>query len=133
MQEIGWEEFFEKLGEVEFGDYDLIVAIGQGGIIPGGFIQQKLNIPMKIINLNYRDENNKPVFDEVRVTEEIEFEAKGKDILLVDDVSRTGKTVEKAKELLRDNDITTFVINGDADLNIFNQEECILMPWKKYK
>ena len=54
---------------------------------------------------------------------------KDKKILLVDTVSRTGKTLKKAKQLLKGNKIKTFVINGKADYQIINKKECVLMPW----
>lgn len=130
MKSITWKEFFELLEKIKFQDFDLIVAIANNGIIPAAFIQQKLKIPMKIIKINYRDENNNPTYDDAILLEKDEFTIKGKRILLVDDVSRTGKTISKAKEYLDGNPIKTFVINGKADYSMFNQEECIGMPWK---
>jgi uncharacterized protein len=130
MNSIDWKEFFERLDKINFSNFDLIVAIGNGGIIPAAFIQRKLNIPMKIIGINYRDEENKPKYDDAKIIEaEINF--KNKKVLLIDDVSRTGKTLAKAKEILKGNMIKTFVINGEADYNLFNSKECIMMPWNK--
>lgn len=132
MRKITWNEFFSRLAEIELGEYDEIVAIGQGGIIPAGFVQYKTNLPMKILSLNYRDENHEPRFDEVKLTEEMDFSVKGKRVLLVDDVSRTGKTIIKAEQVLDSDDIDSFVVNGEADINMFNEQSCILMPWKRY-
>ena len=129
MNSITWDEFFEKLNNVKFGKFDLVVAIGKGGIIPAGFIQKKLGIPMKIIYINYRDEDKKPVYDEPKVIEGAEI--RGKKILLVDDVSRSGKTINTAKQILEGNSVKTFVINGKADYSLFNEKECIGMPWNK--
>jgi len=46
-----------------------------------------------------------------------------------DTVARTGKTLEKAKEILGGNEIKTFVINGKADYSLFDYKECIEWPW----
>jgi len=48
----------------------------------------------------------------------------------VDDVSVTGKTLEKAKEVLGENKILTLVLKGRADLVLFPElEHCVKWPW----
>ncbi|MBT3755344.1 MAG: phosphoribosyltransferase [Candidatus Cloacimonetes bacterium] len=129
MNSVIWDKYIHLLNEIQFEDFDFIVAIGNGGIIPAAFIQKKLNIPMKIIKINYRDPSHKPKYDDAVLLEEKDFPIKNKKILLVDDVSRTGKTLKKAKEYLNGNTIKTFTINGEGDYSFYNQEECLLMPW----
>ena len=129
MESVIWDKYIHLLNEIQFEDFDLIVAIGSGGIIPAAFIQKKLNIPMRIININYRDPSHKPKYDDAVLLEEKGFPMKNKKILLVDDVSRTGKTLKKAKKYLIGNIIKTFTINGEGDYSFYNQEECLLMPW----
>jgi hypoxanthine phosphoribosyltransferase len=131
MIEKSWEEFYERLDEIEFGEYDLIVAVARGGIIPAGFIQQKLNVPMKIIQINYRDDTHTPRYDDAKLLETESFEITGKKLLLVDDVSKTGKTIEKAKEYLAGNEVTTCVFNGNADIWFYQSPTCLKMPWKR--
>jgi len=131
MLEKTWNEFFARLDEIEFESFDFIVAIARGGIIPAAFIQQKLNIPMKIININYRDDSHSPQYEDAKLLEEKEFGWKNKKILLVDDVSRTGATLKKAEEYLRGNEIKTCLMNGPGDYRFFESEDCIKMPWKR--
>jgi uncharacterized protein len=131
MQTLSYEEFFSRLEHIKFEPFDLIVAIGSGGILPAGFIQQKLKIPMQIVWINFRDEDNNPKYPEPKLLENERCNISKKRILLVDDVSRSGKTLEKAKEHLKGNIIKTFVVNGKADYSLFDSPECILMPWKK--
>jgi hypoxanthine phosphoribosyltransferase len=52
-------------------------------------------------------------------------------VLLVDDVSVTGKTLDFAKQLLHLNDIKTFVLKGkNADIVLFPEiKECVNWPW----
>ena len=126
-----WEEFFTRLDEMEFEPFDLIVAVARGGIIPASFIQHQLNLPMKIININYRDDTHAPRYDSARVLEEEPFLQRGKKILLVDDVSRTGKTLSAAREYLKGNEVKTCLVNGQGDYWFFQSEACLKMPWMR--
>ncbi|MBP7434248.1 hypothetical protein KA996_11965 [bacterium] len=59
----------------------------------------------------------------------IEFSYSGKKILVVDDRSKTGATLQKAKELLAGAALVkTFAVNGKADYSLFD-EPCFKMPW----
>ena len=52
-------------------------------------------------------------------------------ILLVDDVSVSGQTLQAARELLMDYEVTTFVLKSKADLVAFPEiGECVVWPWK---
>ncbi len=54
-----------------------------------------------------------------------------KRILLVDDVSVSGQTLQAARELLMDYEVTTFVLKSKADLVAFPEiGECVVWPWK---
>ena len=128
MKKITFKEFFSKLNEINFPNFDLIVAIGNGGIVPAAFIQEKLKIEMQILYINYRDKDHNPIYNEPKQLSNLEV--KKKSILLVDDVSRTGKTLQKAKEILKNNKIKTFLINGRADFNLFDEKQCLKMPWR---
>jgi len=129
MKSLSFKKFISSLNKIKFGKFDLIIAIGQGGIMPASFIQNRLKIPMEILWINFRDKNNKPIQKEPIITKNIK-KIKNKRILLVDDVSRSGKTLAKAKEVLKGNKIKTFVVNGKADYNIIDSKECMKMPWK---
>jgi len=129
MPEKTWDEFFARLDEIEFESFDLIVAISRGGVIPAAFIRQKLNIPMRIININYRDDSHAPRYEDAKLLEEKEFGLEGEKILLVDDVSRTGATLQKAKEYLKGNEIKTCLMNGAGDYRFFHSDACLKMPW----
>jgi uncharacterized protein len=54
-----------------------------------------------------------------------------KHILLVDDVSVSGATLETAKSLLPNCQITSLVIKGKADFVLYpDVHACILLPWR---
>ena len=125
------DEILNKIKAIEFQeDFDTIVAIARGGIFPAALLQQKLMIDLDIIWLNFRDEKQQPQHDEPDLLKPISFIYKDKKILLVDDRSRTGKTFNKGKVLLKGARlIKTFIVNGKADYSLFD-EDCFTFPWK---
>lgn len=131
MIEKTWEDFFSRLDELVFEPFDLIVAIARGGILPASFIQRKLNLPLKILNIRFRDDNHTPLFEHAQLLEEEHFSTKGKKILLVDDVSRTGETLRIAKNYLEGNEIKTCLVNGPGDYFFFQSPTCLRMPWMR--
>ncbi len=130
MEKLTLEQILDRLREIKFPKFDLIAAIGKGGIIPASLIQNILDVDMKILWLNFRDKDNKIIYEKPKLVKKKDFSVENKKILIVDDVSRTGKTLEEAKRFLKGNQIKTFVVNGKADYNIVNKKECVLMPWK---
>jgi hypoxanthine phosphoribosyltransferase len=53
--------------------------------------------------------------------------------LVVDDVSVSGKTLEKARQLLAGNEVKTLTLKGNADYVIFPEiRDCVKWPWKIY-
>ena len=134
-QSIDWSAFYRHfdraLAEMEGERFESIVAIAQGGVIPAALIQQEWEIPLRIIRINYRDHENVPLYEDARLLDDGPFPLDGKKILLVDDVSRTGRTLARAREYLRGNLVKTFLVNGVADYSLFRTEECLRMPWKR--
>lgn len=125
-----FEEVLQRFREIEFKEnFDLIVAIANGGIIPSAIINQRLNIEFNLLKINLRDPFQKPKFDSPKLLEPIDFEFKNKKILLVEDRIKTGATVNLALNLLKDAAlIKTFAVNGEADYALYN-ETCFRFPW----
>ena len=123
-------EVMERFRSIEFYDeFDIIVAIANGGIVPAGIINQRLQIEVKLLKINLRDEFQRPKYDKPQLIAPIDFDFKGKRILLVDDRIKTGSTIELAKELMSEAQfIKTFAVNGNADYALFN-ETCFKFPW----
>ena len=134
-QSIDWTTFYTELDRVKkemaAERFDAIVAVAQGGIIPAALLQQEWEIPMSIVRINYRDHENKPRFDDARLLDETRCPYQGRKILLVDDVSRTGRTLARARAWLDGNVVKTFLANGKADYRLYDTEECLRMPWKR--
>ena len=125
-----FEEVLQRFREIEFDEnYDLIVAIANGGIIPAAIINQRLNIELHLLKINLRDPFQKPKFDAPELLEAIDFEYKNKKILLVEDRIKTGATVKLALDLLKEAKlIKTLAVNGEADYSLYN-ESCFRFPW----
>ncbi|WP_291528971.1 phosphoribosyltransferase [Bacteroides sp. UBA939] len=124
------EEVLERFRTIEFRDeFDIIVAIANGGIVPAGIINQRLQKEVHLLHINLRDEYQHPKYDVPLLLAPIDFNFKGKNILLVDDRIKTGSTIRLAYELLKEASlIRTFAVNGTADYALFD-EPCFKFPW----
>ena len=110
--------------------FDLIVGISRGGVVPAAMISSYLKLPLEIIKLNFRDDSQAPKYVAPKLVDPIDFDFENKRVLLVDDRSNSGATLETAKKLLlKAESVKTLVINGKADYSLF-EEGCFKMPWE---
>jgi xanthine phosphoribosyltransferase len=132
METKSLEAILENLRNIEFLEkFDLVVAVARGGIIPGALVAQHLDCHLAAIHVNFRDDSHKPRRTTPELIEPIDFSYAGKNILIVDDRSKTGATLKVVKELLKDASLVrTLAINGKADYSVFD-ETCFRMPWTK--
>ncbi|MFV0390941.1 MAG: phosphoribosyltransferase [Paludibacteraceae bacterium] len=133
MTQKTFEEVMTRFREIQFNEnFDLIVAIANGGIVPAAILNQYLDIEFQVLKINLRDINQTPKFDSPRLLSPINFEFQGKNILLVEDRVKTGATINFAKGLLvqEAKTVKTFAVNGDADYSLYN-EKCFKFPWNK--
>lgn len=125
-----FDEILERFRTIEIPEeFDLIVAIANGGIIPAAILNQRLNKDLYLLHIHLRDAQQRPEYDAPRLVRPIDFDPAGKRILLVDDRIKTGSTIRLARELLASAAlIKTFAVNGDADYALYNQS-CFRFPW----
>jgi xanthine phosphoribosyltransferase len=125
-----FEEVLERVRVIEIPEtFDMVVAIANGGIIPAAMINQRLGCEFYLLKLNLRDAMQNKLYDKPKLLAEIDFEFKGKRILLVDDRVKTGTTLLFAKELLSEAKVVkTLAVNGIADYCLYN-ESCFKFPW----
>ncbi|RNC65552.1 phosphoribosyltransferase [Proteiniphilum sp. X52] len=125
-----FEEVMQRFREITFHEtFDMIVAIANGGIIPAAIINQRLNIELQLLKINLRDPDQQPRYDSPKLISPIDFDYKGKSILLVEDRIKTGATVQYAIDLLHGaRQIKTFAVNGRADYSLYD-ESCFRFPW----
>ena len=126
-------EFLEiknRLNSIDLPVVDLIVGIAEGGKVPASLIAWILEIPLLIIKINYRDDNNKPRYEIPMLLKDINIPANVKKILLVDDVGVSGKSLKLAEEHLNNYEVTTMVMKGSGDIVLFPEIlTCVNWPW----
>lgn len=124
-------EIAERIRKTQYPEVDLIVGIASGGIVPASLVAFHLSKPLQVIEINYRDEDNNPRYNAPQLLRKIAQPDAGKHILLVDDVSVSGKTLEAAKSLFDECKVTTFVLKGQADISVFPEvTTCVNWPWR---
>lgn len=132
MVNLTFKQIAARLKELELPEVDLVIGIGTGGIVPASIVAFHLNAELHVMTLNYRDEKNNPVHDEPILLKNIEMDLTGKRILLVDDVSVSGKTMNAALELLKGQNVKTLAMKGKADYVLFMDiKDCVKWPWKE--
>ncbi|MCG6191205.1 phosphoribosyltransferase [Maribellus maritimus] len=133
MVPLSFVEISERLNSMDLPEVDLVIGIGSGGIVPASLVAFHLKAELQVVVLNYRDENNNPRYDKPVILKKPERELDGKKILLVDDVSVSGKTMNAALEQLTGLDVKTLAMKGKADYVLFPEiKDCVKWPWKVY-
>ena len=125
-----FEEVAIRFREIVFSEeFDIIIAIANGGIIPAAILNQRLELPIGLLKINLRDANQQIKYEQPKLLESIHFEFKNKTVLLVDDRVKTGQTFQFAINLLQEaKQIKTFAVNGKADYCLYD-EGCFRFPW----
>jgi len=131
MQTKPLTEVKKRIKDIEFHEeFDLIVAVARGGIIPAVLLQARLGCDLEWIWINFRDDSQKPIHEKPVLLKPLTFDPNGKKILLVDDRANSGSTLAVAKTYLKDALLVrTLVVNGAADYPLFN-DECFYFPWR---
>lgn len=132
MVPVSFTEISERLRSMSLPETDLVIGIGTGGVVPASLVAFHLACELQIITLNYRDENNTPRYENPVIVNMPEMPSlQGKRILLVDDVSVSGKTLSEALLHFQGLQIKTLTMKGKADFVLFPEiKDCVKWPWK---
>jgi hypoxanthine phosphoribosyltransferase len=129
--ELDFLDITRRIDQIPLPAVEHVVGIAMSGIVPASLLAYRLGCSLSLIRINYRAEDNNPQRPAPQVLEPFALPAGVKRILLVDDVSVSGQTLEAAKELLKGYEVTSFVLKGKADLVVFPEiGECVAWPWK---
>ena len=131
MVPLSFKQISERLKTIDFPETDLVIGIGTGGVPAATMVAYHLNAELQVITLNYRDEQNNPRYKSPKVLSGLTHQLDGQNILLVDDVSVSGKTMNAALELLKGYRVKTCAMKGKADFVLFPEiKDCVKWPWK---
>jgi hypoxanthine phosphoribosyltransferase len=132
MVPVSFTEISNRLRSMSLPEADLVIGIGTGGIVPASLVAFHLGCELQIITLNYRDENNTPRYENPVIVNMPKMPSlAGKHILLVDDVSVSGKTLNEALRHFEGLQIKTLTMKGKADYVLFPEiKDCVKWPWK---
>ena len=132
MLELSFEEILKRLEKVELTSFDLVVGIGHSGVVPAALIAAKIKCDLRICYFEYRDINNEVIYAEPRLKHEFSLPSNIKSILVVDDASVSGKTLDAARKLFGGLEVKTLVFKGKADYVVCPEvKTCIKWPWKE--
>lgn len=129
---LSFAQISKRLGSFTLPEVDLVIGIATGGIVPASLVAYQLGCDLQLVHINYRDEQNQPRYQEPAL---LKAPILPTDILLrillVDDVSVTGKTLDRLKALLEGHLVYTLVMKGKADYVLFPEVgTCVKWPWK---
>jgi hypoxanthine phosphoribosyltransferase len=130
MRKINFSQIIKAINDFSFPDVDLIVGIARGGVVPAALIGYRMKREVKFLSINYRDDDNVPLFRQPKVTMVIKGIARTTRVLLVDDVAVTGATLNTASKILLPCRVETMVLKGSADYVLFPKiKNCVQWPW----
>lgn len=131
MRSLDFETISKALWQLSLPSVDCVVGIASGGIVPASLLAHQLRLPLYLLRINFRAPDNSPQRPNPELLQELPSIPQGVRILLVDDVSVSGKTLDLAKNLFSGHQITTLTLKGRADIVVFPQiTECVDWPWK---
>jgi hypoxanthine phosphoribosyltransferase len=112
-------------------EVDRVIGIATGGIVPASLIAHQIGQPLSLMHINYRAPDNTPRHTMPVLVSWQPLALGGQRILLVDEVSVSGKTMDFAQSFLGDQHVYTFVLKGKADYVLFPEiDACVNWPWK---
>lgn len=140
---VSWDQFHRDARALAWRisgldhEYKSIVAITRGGLVPAAIICRELNIRLveTVCVASYHDYKNqgemqiiKPISEELR-------ENDGENVLIIDDLTDTGKTVALVKDMLPKAHFATVYAKPkgrplvDTFITEVSQDTWIVFPW----
>ena len=143
---LSFPDITRRLKALTLPEVDLVVGVATGGTVPASLVAYELARPLRMLAINYRDEDNQPrreapellepfiLLPDALLPDTLLPDALPPDplrILLVDDVSVSGKTLAVAKRVLQGHTLTTLVFKGKGDLVVLPEvASCVVWPWQ---
>ena len=141
--ELSWELFGElcrvlALRVAREYDPEVIVGIGTAGVLPAAVIASILRVDFFTLKISRREEGER-VYDYPRVLSEAPRQARGRRVLIVDEITTSGDTLRLALAAVRAvgpeevRTATSFVKPGGyrPDYHALETESLIVFPWDR--
>jgi adenine/guanine phosphoribosyltransferase-like PRPP-binding protein len=135
MTPLAFEDILQRLAAWSFpARVEGVVGIARGGVVPAALVAQRLGVGLKVLALNYRDEDNRPQFAAPQVLSSAPDLGRWRRVLLVDDVYVSGKSWHAARALLpQEVEVLPFVLKGKVDFALIQDlDGCVQWPWRVY-
>ena len=130
MKKIAFNTIIRKLKAAKLPRVDLVVGLERGGVMPAILVGHFIRKPVVFMSINYRDDKNAPRHKRPVLMRPFPWLKDIKRVLVVDDVSITGRTLELAKKQLGSSKVKFFVLRGKADYVLLPElNECVKWPW----
>jgi len=128
---VSFRQVARRMAALPLPEVDLVVGIGESGAVAASLAAAKLGCELFMLPIMFRHPDNRPMFGRPRLRGPSRRIPAAKRVLLVDDVSVSGKTMALARNALKGRHVTTFVLKGKADLVLFPEiTACVSWPWK---
>ncbi|MEJ2357907.1 MAG: phosphoribosyltransferase [Deinococcales bacterium] len=128
---LAFDVISHRLHALDVPEVDVVVGIATGGTVPAALLAHQLERPLSLVTVNFRAPDNTPQRPAPEVLGPVPALEPGSRVLLVDEVSVTGATLEAARALFPGQLVTTLVLKGRADLVAFPEiDTCVAWPWK---
>ena len=119
-----------KEGSLRLKDFkpDYIVAVAGGGLIPARILRTFINVPIISLTISFYDENNQ-IMKNPKILQWIDKEViYGKNILIVDEVDDTRKTLSYLIEFFNQNSnkLGVFVVNNKIKEKVYKIPKDVL-------
>ncbi len=136
---LDFKEVVSKIQEaVRKAKPQVVVGVARGGVVPAAIAAALAGAELGVIELSMYDESMPPkkLREEPKLIRTSKLNLKSRRVLIVDDVVRTGKSLEKAKKLCereKPANISTLVLGAEskesADYVLYETKACVVLPW----
>lgn len=130
MMRLSWKEYEVLLGailhDVENKDYDVVIGIKRGGLVPAVHMSNLLGIPMETVELQLRDGDGVFRCGDLSMYE---------NPLVVDDICDSGETLEELHKHLPKADIAVLINKAISDKVTYygaeySTSKWVVFPWE---
>lgn len=117
--------------QIKDNEYDVIVGVSRGGLVPSTILSHKLGLPLKTLNWQTRDGDSKEISTLFKLA--VLYQK----MLIVDDICDSGVTIRDMTELCKDRADFAVLVNKQKDSGLVRYQgieylgdEWVVFPWE---